>query len=230
MNGPGPLPGAPANPLTLPGGGLACWTGRAEGDLGPGAADDPTGRRRAVLDRPWAWASQVHGAEVLVVGEDIPLGPPADALVSQTTGCALAVFTADCAPVALVSAEGPIGAVHAGWRGLQAGVVAAAVEAMRRLGAVEITAALGPCIHAECYEFSPAELTGLADLLGASVAGRTSEGALALDVPAAVAQALGKVGVELSYDMGVCTACSTQYWSHRRSGDRQRQAMIVWRT
>jgi len=230
LNGPGPLPGAPANPLILPGGGLACWTGRAEGDLGPGAADDPAGRRRAVLDRPWAWASQVHGAEVLVVGEDIPKGPPADALVSQTADCALAVFSADCAPVALVSAEGPIGAVHAGWRGLQAGVVAAAVEAMRRLGAVEITAALGPCIHAECYEFSPAELTGLVDLLGASVAGRTSEGAPALDVPAAVAQALGKAGVELSYDMGVCTACSTQHWSHRRSGDRQRQAMIVWRT
>ncbi|MHB1911849.1 MAG: polyphenol oxidase family protein [Acidimicrobiales bacterium] len=219
----------PANPLSLAGA-LACWTGRAEGDLGPSAPDDPAGRRRAVLDRPWAWVSQVHGAEVLVVGGDIPEGPPADALVSLASDCALAVFTADCAPVALVSAEGPIGAVHAGWRGLRAGVMAAAVEAMRRLGASEVTAALGPCIHAECYEFSPPDLAGLVDLLGASVAGRTSEGAPALDLPAAVAQALGRVDVELVYDMGVCTACSMQHWSHRRSGDRQRQAMIVWRT
>lgn len=166
---------------------------------------------------------------MVVVGPGVPAGPPADALVSSSADCGLAVFTADCAPVALASAEGPIGAVHAGWRGLQAGVVGAAVEAMRRLGAVQISAALGPCIHPECYEFSSADLAGLVNLLGGSVAGLTSRGAPALDVPAAVAAALGQAGVELAYDMALCTACSEQHWSHRRTADRQRQAMIVWR-
>jgi len=166
---------------------------------------------------------------VVVVGSDPTEGPPADALVTASTGCALAVFTADCAPVALASPEGPIGAVHAGWKGLQAGVVGAAVRAMRRLGAVQISAALGPCIHAECYQFSPADLAGLVDLLGGSVAGRTSRGDPALDVPAAVRSALDQAGVELAYDMDVCTSCSQQHWSHRRSGDRSRQAMLVWR-
>src|SRR5674476_1670642 len=55
------------------------------------------------------------------------------------------------AAIALASAEGVCSAVHAGWRGLAAGVVEAAVTAMRDLGASDVTASLGPCIHAPCY-------------------------------------------------------------------------------
>ena len=79
---------------------------------------------------------------------------------------ALAILTADCASVALGSAEGVFGAVHAGWRGLLAGVVEATVAAMRARGAGDVVGALGPCIHPECYEFSDADLDAVAAAYG----------------------------------------------------------------
>lgn len=226
------MTGSPAEPLRLPGGVRVCWTGRREGDLGPRAVGDVQARRRAVLDLPWSWLTQVHGATVVSVDSEPVGGVEADALVAGSTAparTAFAIFTADCAPVALASPEGAMGAVHAGWSGLLAGVVEEAVAALRRGGASRVTAALGPCIHPECYEFSDADLARMTGRLGSSVAGRTSTGRPALDIPAAVAAALERAGAELAFDAGVCTACSTRHWSHRAARDPQRQAMVVWR-
>lgn len=213
------------------------FTGRPEGDLGhAGAWVEVDGidlavaaRRRAVLDRPWSWLRQVHGVAVHVV--DVPggcAGELGDALVSTESGAALAVLTADCAPIALASNEGVLGAVHAGWRGLVAGVVDAAVAAMREGGAGRIVAALGPCIHAECYEFSLADLGVVAAALGPEVRGLTATGRPALDVPAGVRSALARNGVELIADVDVCTACSPEHYSHRARGEVERQAAVVW--
>ena len=96
--------------------------------------------------------------------------------MSATPGCALAVLTADCAPVALASPEGVFGVAHAGWRGLVAGVLERTVDAMRALGATEIGAVLGPCIRAECYEFGPADLDRVAARLGDGVRATTAVG------------------------------------------------------
>lgn len=188
------------------------WTGRADGDM------------REAPGLTWTRLHQVHGARVVVV--DAPgacNGEDADAAVTAVRGAKLVILTADCAPVALSSPEGVVGAVHAGWRGLAAGVVGAAVEEMRRLGAGEIVAAIGPCIHAECYEFAD-----VAAHFPAEVHGRTAEGRPALDVPAAVRRALREAGVELVHDEDVCTACSPEHFSHRARGDVERQAMVVW--
>jgi copper oxidase (laccase) domain-containing protein len=210
------------------------FTGRAEGHLGSGATD---AARRAVVDLPWVAVHQVHGARVV---DESGAGDEADAIVIGKTGVtgktgdtgktamALAVFTADCAPVMLASPEGPIAAAHAGWRGLLEGVLPATVSAMRRAGAVTIEAALGPCIHPECYEFSAGDLALLALALGDEVRGRTSGGQPALDVPAAVRAALAGVDVELTYDAGVCTACSAEHFSHRARKDAERQAGVIW--
>ena len=90
----------------------------------------------------------MHGARVVVVeGPGGAAGEAADAAVATSAGAALAVLTADCAPVALASPEGVLGVAHAGWRGLRAGVVEATVTTMRRLGATRIEAVLGPCVH-----------------------------------------------------------------------------------
>lgn len=208
------------------------FTGRAEGDLGHRdgtVTADVEQRRRRILDRPWTWLRQVHGSEVAVV--DRPgdcAGHEADAAVSGHPGAALAVFVADCAPVALASPEGVIGAVHAGWRGLAAGVIENAVRAMAGLGATRIEAALGPCIHAGCYEFSPHDLDEVAARLGDAVRGRTADGRAALDVPAAVRRALAGAGVSLRADHGGCTACSPDHFSHRARREPERQAMVVW--
>ncbi|HEY2302868.1 MAG TPA: polyphenol oxidase family protein [Acidimicrobiales bacterium] len=197
----------------------------------PTAADAAVAvRRRAIVDRPWTAMRQVHGARVLEI--DRPgagLGEAADAAVSDVPGVALAVLTADCAPVGLVSAEGVIGVAHAGWRGLVAGVIEAAVEAMRGLGATEIGAVVGPCIHPECYPFGAADLDAVAVRLGPVVRADCASGGEALDLPAAVRTSLERSGAQVLGEAGVCTACSPAYWSWRGGRDPQRQALVVWR-
>lgn len=207
------------------------WTGRAEGDLRPPAPGFPAGPALdGLAGRPVSWVRQVHGSRVLVAGDQPVLGDEGDALVTASAGAALAVFTADCAPVALASPEGIVGAVHAGWTGVLAGVVGAAVDTMRALGATRVEAALGPCIRAGCYEFGRADLDRLVAALGPSVEGVTAAGRPALDLPAAVEAALAGAGATLVLDTGLCTACDAgRHFSHRARGDAERQAMVVWR-
>ncbi len=217
---------------TLGSGAQLRWTNRADGDLVDPSGTDPVveARRRAVVDRPWTWLRQVHGCNVVRVarpGE--AAGAEADGAVSRAPGAALAVLTADCAPVALVSPEGVIGVAHAGWRGLLAGVVEAAVGGMRQLGATDVAAALGPCIHAECYPFGRADLDRVADRLGPGVRATSNDGGPALDLPAAVRASLERAGARLVLRRGVCTACSPAHWSWRGGRDTERQATVVWR-
>ena len=212
------------------------FTGRGEGDLGHGGAyvhevrPDVEARRRDVVDLPWTWLRQVHGDEVVRV--DAPAagaGTRADAAVTDRAGCALAVLTADCAPVALASREGVIGVVHAGWRGVLAGVVQRAVKELRTVGASHVQAVVGPCIHRECYPFGAEELERVVDRYGPQVAGRTLSGEPAMDLPATVRAALGEQGVDDVEDVGVCTACSPDHYSWRARREQQRQAAVIWR-
>lgn len=183
------------------------FTSRADGDTS-GRTD-------------WATVHQVHGAVTVVADRPGPLGD-ADAIVTTTPALRIAVRVADCAPIALL-ADGVVGVVHAGWRGLAAGVIPATLDAMRELGAGDIRAVLGPCIHAECYEFGVDELDGIAAQLGDEVRGTTSWGTPALDVVAAVRTFLPDVE-----DESVCTGCSPDHWSHRARGDQERQAVVAW--
>lgn len=204
-------------------------TGRADGDMSA-RADGAAARRRAVVDLPWSVPDQVHGAGVIVVdGPGAGDGEEADALVTACRNVAIAVVSADCAPVVLASPEGVIGVAHAGWRGLEAGVLPATIDAMRLLGATRLTGVLGPCIHAECYEFGSADLQRLAARFGPAVLARDAGGRPALDVPAAVAASLAERDVVLGAGAGVCTACSGAHWSWRARGEHARQATVVWR-
>jgi hypothetical protein len=206
------------------------FTTRAEGDLAIGAVG-VAGRRTAVVDLPWTWLVQVHGADVATVtrpGEHA--GVAADAAVTAAPGAVVAVQVADCAPVVLL-ADGVVGVAHAGWRGLVAGVLPAAVGAMRALGAGRVRALLGPCIHPGCYEFGEAALAEVVAELGPAVVGRTAAGAPALDVPAAVGASLAGVDVPLDASSSTCTACRpAALWSHRARGDSGRQAALAWMT
>jgi YfiH family protein len=207
---------------------------RDDGDLRvTRPADDLANRRRELVDAPWAWNTQVHGAtvRVLAAGSDVDAdnGLQADALVTRRTGVVLSVNVADCAPIALVSPQGVIGAVHAGWHGVADGVVEAAARAMRSLGAVEINAWLGPCIHPECYEFGADDLAEIAARYGPAVSARTAWGTRALDLPTSVAAALGRARVALVGAADTCTACdATRFYSFRARGDEGRHALAVW--
>lgn len=205
-------------------------TTRADGDLAVGL--DPgllAARRRAVVPGPWTWLRQVHGAEaVTVTGPGEHAGAAADAAVTAVPGAVLAVTTADCAPVVLVG-DGAIGVAHAGWRGLEAGVVAATVEALAALGHPPRRAVIGPCIRAPRYAFGPADLDRLARRWGDAVRATTADGAPALDLAAGVRAALAEEGIHDVADDGSCTASDPdRYWSHRARGEAGRIATVAW--
>ncbi len=185
-------------------------------------------RHRSVLDRPWSGCRQVHGDRVAVISAPGEQAGDADALVSATPGVALSVLGADCPTIAMASPQGVIAAVHAGWRGLLAGVIESASNAMASLGAQSVVAALGPCAHVECYEFSGPELSQMSELLGPEVVGRTRVDTPALDLPLAVARAAERAGVEMVAGVDRCTICAPEYFSHRHDGDPARQALVVW--
>jgi len=213
-------------------------SGRAHGNVGDHVGDDPRDvatRRRMISDisllrapDEWVWLRQVHGAQVYDADSPRANGalPEADAAVTSVHGLPLAIVTADCAPVVLAS-DNAIAAVHAGHRGLVAGVVEAAVTRLRVVGRGEVRAFLGPCIRPAHYEFGASDLASLVEHFGPDVATSTSDGRPAFDIPRAVQLALARAGVYAFEDCGVDTAGSTEYFSYRRDGDTGRQVTIV---
>jgi YfiH family protein len=178
--------------------------------------------------REWVWLHQVHGADVVTV-DAAPAAPPAaDAAVTTIVGLPLVVLVADCAPIAL-TAPGGVAVVHAGWCGLEAGVIERAVAALRDVGGDPVTAVLGPCIHPAHYEFGADLLDRIAAGVGPEVVARTHDGRPALDVPAGVRVALAKVGVDDVIDVGVDTATSPDHYSARHEGTTGRQGVVVVR-
>lgn len=208
------------------------FTTTADGDLAIGA--DPgelAARRQRLAPHPWTWLRQVHGGEVVVVTEPGEhAGAEADAAVTTVPGAALAVQTADCVPV-LLTADGPgsptVAVVHAGWRGLAAGIIERAAEAMATVGDAPTAAACGPHIRARCYEFGADDLDRVAAACGEEVRGTTAWGTPALDLTAGVRAACERLGLPL-VDPGTCTACSPVHFSHRARGEAGRQALVAW--
>lgn len=173
------------------------------------------------------YVHQVHGTDVVVAKNWANAGKHADAIVTNTPGLTISVQTADCAPIALVSNEGVVAAVHAGYKGLRDGIIERSRDQMRELGARGITAALGPYIHVECYEFGQSELDEFVNYWGASVQGETVEGAPAFNLPDAVAVECKRAGIDLAYVSEFCTGCSGQHFSYRKQKTAERQVMLV---
>jgi polyphenol oxidase len=174
----------------------------------------------------WVWLRQVHGAEVVTAAAALHPVPEADAVVTTRPGLPLVVLTADCAPIALV-ADGAVAVVHAGWPGLEQGVIARAVERLRALAPGPVRAVVGPCVHPAHYEFGADLLERLVSVLGPEVASRTATGTLALDVPTAVRVSLVRAGVDDVDDLDVCTFASPDHFSYRRDGVTGRQAIVA---
>ncbi|MCL6596000.1 MAG: polyphenol oxidase family protein [Firmicutes bacterium] len=172
-----------------------------------------------------ATAHQVHGREVAVVGEPTPAGAApvrADALVTRRRDAVLMLRFADCVPVFLVAPEaGAIGIAHAGWRGLAAGVVGAAVTAMRTsLGAAgaDLWAAVGPCAG-PTYQVDEPVMAALRPTL--PWADRYRDGRGMLDLAGVTRHALADAGV--GHDRVLVAAERTDspaFFSHRASGGR----------
>ncbi len=204
------------------------FTDRTDGDLSVAVPEaDLRARRATIHHAPWTWLRQEHGSNVVVVDEPgAHAGAVADAAVTAVVDAPIAVHTADCAPI-LIEADGALGVVHAGWRGLLSGVIEATAEALVGLGHPPRAARLGPCIRTRCYEFGRTDLDAVADRYGPSVLGTTAWDTPALDIAAGVRAAFGGLDIPVA-DAGACTACSPAHWSHRARGDRSRQALVAW--
>ena len=114
-------------------------------------------------------------------------------------------------------------------KAVAAGVVERAAGALRDAGATGLRAVVGPCIHPCCYEFGVADLDRVAGRYGDGVRAVTTTGRHALDLPAAVGQALAAADADVVAPSPACTACGTPpFFSHRARGDTARQAMVVW--
>jgi purine-nucleoside/S-methyl-5'-thioadenosine phosphorylase / adenosine deaminase len=201
-----------------------------------GDAADRVRENRRRLAEAWdlpaepVWLEQVHGTVVADL-DDGPWTGPADAAVTSRAGVVCAIMTADCLPVLLTDRDGTrIAAAHAGWRGLAAGVLPAAVAALGRPAAT-VLAWLGPAISAPAYEVG-AEVRAafVAADSGAEVAfAPNARGRWQADLTALARLSLAACGVTAVYGGGECTFTSPErFFSHRREAPCGRMASMIW--
>jgi len=149
-----------------------------------------------------------------------------DGLWSDEPGRAMLLLTADCMPIAIARSDGVRPAVeilHAGWRGLLAGIVAAGVRA---IGARKLVAVIGPSIGPCCYEVGDEVAAPFREAFGDDVVREGNK----LDLWTAAERALRAAGVEHVERFDLCTAChGDRFFSHRRDHGRTgRQGVIAY--
>jgi len=193
---------------------------------------------RALGIERFASGHQVHGSTARMVGRsEAGAGfadpgaalPSTDALATLVPEVALAVLVADCVPIALGSpSEGRLCVVHAGWRGIAAGIVTSAVAMFHRPR--DIVAAIGPAVGLDHYEVGH----GVAASVSAAAAGQAViEGAgerVRLDLAATAAGILEACGIRRIERALECTACQPdRFYSFRGEGITGRQALVAVR-
>lgn len=217
-------------------------------NLGLNCGDDPAAvaenRRRLAawlrLPSEPRWLRQVHGRTVVrfpaaaaeEAGGDSAAPPEADAAVTSEPGVVLAILTADCLPVVFAARDGgELGAAHAGWRGLAAGVLEATVAAMATPPA-GLVAWLGPAAGPAHYEIGAEvrEAFVSGDLGAASAFVPTRPGHWRVDLCALARRRLAAAGVTEVHGGGLCTIAEpSRFFSHRRDGRSGRLVTLAWR-
>ena len=180
------------------------------------------------------WLRQVHGTAVVCWDKPELEGvrePEADAAITARPGRVLAILTADCLPVVLAARDGSeLGAAHAGWRGLAAGVLEATVAAMAT-PAERLQAWLGPAAGPQAYE--------IGEEVHAAFVQRDARARLALlptrpghwliDLSTLARQRLLDAGVTAVHGGDRCTISEPEaFFSHRRDGRSGRMATLAW--
>ncbi len=201
--------------VTLPGAAVV-FTSREQGDVREAAGLTTV---EAIAGRPLARGAQVHGTVVRRAHDALPELEEADGQATTREDLAVMVQVADCLPVA-VAGDGGVVMLHAGWRGLAAGVLEEGVRVLREMGAREpFAAVIGPGARGCCYE------------VGDEVREALGERSPRLDLATIAARRLAATGVERIEDVGRCTICDADYFSFRRDGEASgRQAGVAWRT
>ena len=208
-------------------------------NLGQHVGDDPltvAANRQRLRQGDWAlpadplWLRQVHGTQVVAL-EEFRAATDADACIAHTRDLVCAVLSADCMPLLLCDDTGSVvGAVHAGWRGLAAGVIEACVAAMA-VAPARLLVWLGPAIGPRVYE--------VGDEVRAVFCARDAAAELAFvpsppgkwlcDLYLLARQRLVALGVERISGGEFCTYSDvTRFYSYRRDGVTGRMASCIW--
>lgn len=213
----------------------------ANGNDDPAAVRENRSRLARRIDVEPRWTRQVHWTNTIRWTSSAPSGtvPEADSAWTTEPGVACAVTTADCLPVLLTDSRGSVVAgIHAGWRGLAAGIIERTMEAIQ----AELPdtsgwmAWIGPAIGPSAFEVGR-------DVLDAFVASdpdaescfvpkapdATGRAKWMADLPGLARRRLGSVGVKQVHGGGLCTFGDSQrFYSHRRDGVTGRMATLIW--
>lgn len=185
------------------------------------------------MPQPPAWLEQVHGASVveLQLNTRYDLPPKADASYCRVAGPVCVVMTADCLPLLVCNLKGnQVAAIHAGWRGLKAGIVE---QTVRRFECApsELLVWLGPAISQAAFEVG-SEVRDLfiqeqACAADAFIAGQ--DGKFFADIYQLARLRLTSLGIQAIFGGDRCTHTeATHFFSYRRDGQTGRQATAIW--
>ncbi|WP_448587986.1 polyphenol oxidase family protein [Thermocrinis sp.] len=158
---------------------------------------------------------QVHSDRVVFLEKEA--FSEGDALITQKRNLPIGVKTADCVPIAFLG-EGAVGVVHAGWRGIKAGIVERFLERFLKLEEKPLVF-VGPSAKACCYQVGD-------EFKGDFIFLHYKKGKLFLDTQLEVLERLRKAGINRILVYSQCTICNHKYPSHRR--DRTLQRMVLF--
>jgi YfiH family protein len=176
------------------------------------------------------WLEQVHGTSV-ANADSAGCLPRADACIARHRSAVCVVMTADCLPLLLCDTQGNVvGAAHAGWKGLAAGVIEAAVQAMEAEPG-DMLAWLGPAIGQDAFEVGAEVRAAFVDALpqasSAFVPGQ--DGKWFADLYRLASLRLAALGVTRIYGGGYCTHRERErFFSYRREGATGRMGSFIW--
>ncbi len=171
-----------------------------------------------------ATSRQVHGAHIISHKDGWTgwlRGESADGHIAPTRGTALGISVADCVPILLAHPSGIVAALHAGWRGIAAGILAKGLFAMQTLNANprDVRMHLGPAICGKCYEVGK-------DVYFA-VSGRTIKEKTPIDLRGELAIKAREAGVRDVTISEFCTKCNNEHFFSNRAGDAGRQFAFI---
>jgi YfiH family protein len=199
--------------------------------------DGPTvNRNRALLREHFGlpsepvWLQQVHSNRIVFAGPD-ETGAEADGSWTSSVGIVCTVMTADCLPVLICNRQGStVAAVHAGWRGLHAGVVTSAIR-MLESDPAELMVWLGPAIGPRAFEVGAEVFRAFTDRNheNTSAFRQTDDQHWLCDLYQLARIELFNQGVTSVFGGNECTLTDEQrFYSYRRDGDTGRMASLIW--
>ncbi len=176
-----------------------------------------------------SWINQTHGIRAVTLEQES--NRDADAAITRARGIVAVVMTADCLPILICNRDGSeVAAVHAGWRGLQAGVIQAALAKMKS-PSEKLLVWIGPGISQDCFEVGAEVRTAFIDSMqdGQSFFNENRNGHWLCDLAGLAELVLKGQGVIDVYRAPNCSYRDAElFFSYRRNATTGRMASLIW--